>query len=495
MQPRTTAVLFLVAAALAAFVYFYEIRGGEARKEAEARAKRLFPEVAEEQLEAIELRTTDARAVRLERGEGVWRLVEPIAFPVDEVSVGGMASSLVELASEGVIEEPQPAQAYGLDNEERVVRFRADGREHVLRIGEPSPVGGATYVATQDLSQVFTVPTFRVSVFRKSLDDLREKRLLRFERDAVERIEARWPGGRVVLQKEGEDWTLVEPLEAPADRSTVDTLLSDLTFLRASGFLDEPDETSRAALEDPALEVALELRPDADEAPRIRRELAIGGILPGGERVARSGEQQVVYTLPAERLEDFPRKVVAYRYKTLAEFAVAAAKRLELVFPVAGADRNELVTIVAERGESGWTSAGEPILPGKATRMVSEIGRLEAEDIAADSMGDEELAALALSPPNVILRVYGAPPEEGAEVPRLAEIHLGRADPERGIAAVAAGSDIVYLLDYALAEHIPISLEAFRNRFASQEAPDDGNEVGTEGAPAPGDQTGTSNDS
>jgi hypothetical protein len=41
MRPKTTGILLLLAAALGAFVYFYEIRGADARREAEEREKRL----------------------------------------------------------------------------------------------------------------------------------------------------------------------------------------------------------------------------------------------------------------------------------------------------------------------------------------------------------------------------------------------------------------------------------------------------------------------
>jgi hypothetical protein len=51
----------------------------------------------------------------------------------------------------------------------------------------------------------------------------------------------------------------------------------------------------------------------------------------------------------------------------------------------------------------------------------------------------------------------------------LTEIFLGRSDPERGIFARVPGRDTVYVLESGLAEHVPISLEAFRNRFASDE--------------------------
>ncbi len=51
MNPRTTGIVFLVAAALFAFVYFYEIQGGPAREQAEEESKRLFPGLEDEAVE------------------------------------------------------------------------------------------------------------------------------------------------------------------------------------------------------------------------------------------------------------------------------------------------------------------------------------------------------------------------------------------------------------------------------------------------------------
>ena len=48
MNPRNTGILLLVAAALGAFIYFYEIQGADSRREAEEREKRLFAGVEPE---------------------------------------------------------------------------------------------------------------------------------------------------------------------------------------------------------------------------------------------------------------------------------------------------------------------------------------------------------------------------------------------------------------------------------------------------------------
>jgi hypothetical protein len=47
----------------------------------------------------------------------------------------------------------------------------------------------------------------------------------------------------------------------------------------------------------------------------------------------------------------------------------------------------------------------------------------------------------------------------------LAEVSLGNLDPESGIIARARGQSAIFRLDAALAEQIPIGLDAYRARF------------------------------
>ena len=116
MNPRTTGILFLVAAALGAFVWFYEIRGEAGRKDAEAAAKRLFPGVAAEAVDRIELTTSDGARARLERREGEWRIALPLATQADGFVADAIASALSQLGSESTFDEPQPLAVYGLDD-------------------------------------------------------------------------------------------------------------------------------------------------------------------------------------------------------------------------------------------------------------------------------------------------------------------------------------------------------------------------------------------
>ncbi len=482
MQPRTSAILLIIALALGAFVYFYEIGGEDARREAEEQARRLFPAVEQDAIEWIALTTRDGVEARLERGEAGWSLREPVVFPADRFAADGMAANLAGLVSEAALESPQPLAEYGLGDTARAVRFSAGGEVHTLLLGKRTPVGSNTYAKAGASDAVYTVQTYKAQSFDKALDDLREKRILDFDTAAIQRVEARWPAGGVVLERsaakgegaaaEGEqgNWRLVSPLEARADDDVVDDLLSDLSFLRAVGFVDEPPGDAEAGLAPPSFEVILTPKAEGDaEVAPIR--LAVGGLHGEDERLVR-GAQTSLYTIAADRFDDFPREVVAYRFKQLSRFDIADARQLDLFFqPEVG----DPVAITAIRGDAGWSASPEAVAPDKLARIVSELSRLRAVDIAADEVGAQELRDFGLSPPNVILSVFGEAPPEGAETPepgvapKLAEVQIGSSHGPDGIIARAAGDPIVYRLDYELAEDIPVSLEAFRNRFVEGE--------------------------
>jgi len=461
MNPRTTGLLFLVAAALGAFVWFYEIQGGEARKAGEDAAKRLFPGVESEDVEWIAFTTADGQVVRIERQEGGWRLALPLAFRADGFVVDGIASSLAQLASESSFAEPQPPEVYGLGDGAREIAFGAGDQEHRVRIGATTPMGGNSYVSVAGSDDVHAIRTYRVTALAKRLDELRDKRIVEFETDAVQGLAVRWPDGGVVLVREGGEWQLREPIEGKADGGSVDSLLSNLSFLRATGFEDAPPPDEQSGLDHPELEIELSLAPEQEGGDARRIALAMGKALPGGDRLVRAtGETR--FRVPEARIDDYPRKVVAWRFKDVARFAAEDARRIEMTFrDASGAS----VGITATRADDEtWSSAPEAMEPDRIGTLVDELARLRARDILADAMGPEELRGLALEPPNASLVVRGA----DADAP-LAEVRVGVVRDGGGIVAQAAGNATVFELDPVVAQVLPVSLDAFRTRFVVKE--------------------------
>ncbi|MCA9510066.1 MAG: DUF4340 domain-containing protein [Myxococcales bacterium] len=484
MNPRTTWILAFVAAALGAFIWLYEIRGEADRSAAQAAAKRIFVGVEPDDVDWVELRTRDGVDARLERDASArWRLVRPLDFPADEPTADGIASALAELDPIADIATPQAPEVYGLGDAAHVVRFGAKGAEHALRVGRDAPVGAARYAARDGDARVFTVASWRANAFDKDLAALRDARVLAFDRERVGALTARWPGGEVALAKRDGAWRVTAPLDAPADSDRVADLLSDLSYLRAEGFVDAPGEAERATLDPPAYAIELELAAtdagdagDADDAPAARDvlQLAIGGEIDGARLVRTAGT--TLFRVGADRLDDFPRRVVDYRDRTLARFAIGDAERLEIAFHDDGeggdaASGPGTFAFEAHREAGAWTST-PPLREGMASALVASLSQLVAEDVDAEWIGDEERAALGLAPPRVELRVVGAVPEGGGEAPVLADVSLGRAAPSRGVAATAAGRDELFRLAPRAADDLPVSRAAFEERFvAPPEAP------------------------
>ncbi len=470
MQPRNAALLFLVAAALGAFVYLYEIRGEASRDSAERESHRMFAGLEADAIGFVAFRTRDDRAFEAVRQETGWLIQSPLAFAGDDVSLDAMASTLANLETEASIENPGAPEIYGLGDAARWVRFRVGSETHGLGIGSDTPVGGNVYVAREGASEIYTVPSFRVSSFDRDFADLRDKRVVDFDRTRVNRIVLGWQGGSVTLTREeaGAGWKIARPARAVgrADEATIDSLLSDLAFLRADDFVDDPTP----AIEDEAfLTVRLGLAATEGEALEIGLR-AVND--PGSDDfLVRSGEGGALFKVARGRLVEVPRDVFAYRYKQISGFDVADAQAFEVEFRASSESSSvEPLRERVERVAQGWKATGAPWRPGKAGGLIAELARLEAIAVVVEAGETVEAAELGLAPPRVVLRAFGkvegrAEGNAASGAPLLAEVELGRSDEGVGIVARAKGEPVIYRIDEDLAVAIPLDLERYEAEF------------------------------
>ena len=460
MNPKKTAVLFAIAAALAAFVYFYEIEGEQARVDAKAAEKRLFPDVKQEEITSISLRVSDAPEIRLERREGHWRMLTPIDFAADTFAADGVASAITQLMSESVIEDPQPPDAYGFRTGGAEVRFAVGGLEKTLRIGNATPVGSNSYASIDGDDRVYTVASYQFSPFKKGPDEFRDKRILDFDPAVVRRIEIRWPETTVVIDRSDEAWQMVEPVRALADADTVDGLLANLSFLRASGFVDDPGSDEEMGLVPPQFAVEIELSRESENMDPASERMAVGGVDESGSQRFVRGAAESLYLISQETLDGFPRRVVEYRDRRLAEFAIDEVRRVELGFHTTS---GETVAVRISRDDGGWVSDADPVQPEMLDALVDALSDLRAHDIVAEEFGPAELQAMGLDPAKAVLQVYGG----GDPAERLAEIHLG-VGFGGGVTARVLDRETIFRIDAAAADAIPADLDDYRARFVAQ---------------------------
>lgn len=485
MNPRTTGLLALIALGLGAFVLFYEIEGDVARQAADEEAKRIHAGLEPAELDAIELVTLDGESVRFERRDGLWEIVSPIVARADETALDSIANALVNMPREGDVGAGGSLDGFGLGADAQTIRFEVAGEIRGLRIGRSTPVGGHRYVARLADDAVAYVASYRVNAFNRNLDDLRDRRIFRFEAGDVRTLRVGWPAGgdgeelEVALARDDAGgWHLGAPEVGPADDQVVRDLLSDLAYLRAAGFPEIPVgaevEGRDASVEQALAQTAVRFHWTVDGA-HLERTARIAGEV-DGQRLVEAPDGRH-YWIPAERLEDFPRRIVAYRFKRLSSFEVSAARRLELAFSGEGegeAEGNDPMglSVVAVLEETGWSSSEPSIDPDRTTRMIRALASLDATDIVADEMGPNERASLGLLPARARFRVEGgATADPAAEV--LADVSIGRLDPDRGLFAMRADRPTIFLLAPELAEDLPTSALRYRSDFVVVPADED----------------------
>ncbi len=467
MSLRSTGVLALIALLLGGFIYWYEIEGETAREAARQDEQRVLPGLESESVDMLSLSTQDGVEARFERIDGRWTMTLPLVSRADATALDAMAQALVGLQRAGVVANPGERIEYGLGPGAQRIRFVAGGKPGELLIGRSTPVGGHVYVVALGEGEdeaVEYVERYRVNAFNRNLDDLRERQILSLEGAELRTLRVSWPSSvsangqtEVALARDDSgDWQIGFPLVGAADQATLRNLISSLSYLRATDFVDVRTEQDDAALADPAMTIHWTRTGDHLES-RIRIGFGDSALVegPNGQR----------FRVGAQEIEAFPREVVAYRFKTLSRFALVDARHLSLEFQGdEEAVSMEPLRVEARLDEVGWSGTGPAIDSSRASDLIRQLANLRAVDILADEMGDRELASLGLAPPRVRIRIGSEEDGEGDSA-TLADVLIGRLDPGRGLFAQRNGDSTIYLLPDSVVTDVPISRAAFERDF------------------------------
>ena len=98
MSYKRTLIFFIAFAVLAALYYFYEIRGGRSRREAE-RTEKLLLVFVQEDVTKIELQSRGETIV-VQKDDTGWNMAEPVDAPADRSVVDQMVGALADLKYE-----------------------------------------------------------------------------------------------------------------------------------------------------------------------------------------------------------------------------------------------------------------------------------------------------------------------------------------------------------------------------------------------------------
>ncbi|HAK54374.1 MAG TPA: hypothetical protein DCP38_02650 [Acidobacteria bacterium] len=321
---RSTLLLVAAAIALGAYAYFVE-SDRPTRADAETAKDNLF-DVDSLDLVELEVRAGRDRTV-LRKTDSAWNLVEPIQTGADQVEVSGITTGVASLEIERVVTEAaEDLEPFGLADPRVEIAFRTEGDATLtrLRLGNDTPTGGDMYASRADDPRVYLVASYLIDGFNRSTFDLRDKSILHFVRDDVDRLGLSTPTTTASLSRTDDDWRFEAPWEARSDAGAVDALLTRLDTARMQTLVESENATLESyGLAEPRATIEI-------GAGSTTASLLIGGEADDGGVYARDLSRPLVFTVDASLADDLLRPPEAYRRTELLTLGPLTSRRLEI---------------------------------------------------------------------------------------------------------------------------------------------------------------------
>src|SRR5215467_12126922 len=214
---KTTIALVVVLGGLFAYIYFVtwkQPEGGAAASD--AKVEKVFPGLQPDKIDEIHVHSESGESTVLKKDKDGWKITEPIAASAQESEASGIANALSQLEVARVIDEnPASLVEYGLGAPRVEVQFKAEGDKDFkkLFIGQKTPTGANVFAKKNDEKRVFSVASFQDQALNRSTFDLRDKTVIKLDRDKVDHVEVNADNKTLELAKAGSDWKLVKPVQ------------------------------------------------------------------------------------------------------------------------------------------------------------------------------------------------------------------------------------------------------------------------------------------
>jgi len=231
LKLRGLIVATLVLAGLTGTLYWSNHHKPAETTEASTNVPPKILTLKEDDVAKIDLKKKGAEELALARNSsGKWQMTVPQQLGVDQPVVSGIVATLSSLSSDRLVEEKASnLSQYGLAEPSLEADLTAkDNKTYKVLIGDSTPTGNAVYAKLDGDPRVFTIASYSRNSSDKSVNDVRDKRLLPVDQDKISQVELTGKKQDIVFGRNKDEWQIVRPKPQRADGSKVDDLVRTL---------------------------------------------------------------------------------------------------------------------------------------------------------------------------------------------------------------------------------------------------------------------------
>jgi hypothetical protein len=379
---RSTLVVLALAAALASFVYFHEIKRAAPKDTTEDESKPAFSLQAQD-ITSLALTRAGQKMV-FENHNGDWQVIQPVQTEADQSVLGGIAT---ELSSSRVTRTltaaPDRLSSYGLAPPQVTLELQLkNGTKHKLELGAKDFTGISAYGIVDGAKQVSLLPESLLVTADKPLDELRDRTVLHVLSSQVASIDLRNPSEELVVASNSGKWQIQKPRATPADSSTVDSLLASVSAAKMTKITSEtPTELAKYGLTNPAVTLHLKLTGDKEATLVVGKKA-------DNDYYARDTSRRMIFRINEDLYKKLNDKFFDFRDKSVYHFDSTQLSRIEIH------NANTKETIICNQDKNGnWTLEQPDGLKGKSVD-ISKIS-VPFETTRAQEIYDVPPAAIA----------------------------------------------------------------------------------------------------
>ena len=322
-----------------AFLATENIKNAILKKPEDFRDRKLTDTIAT-QITRVALKTPAGEMELQKQGEH-WQILKPLRVRADDQKVNDLLAQITtSRIQQFVADDRGDLHPYGLAEPRGTVTiFTADDKQgQLLQIGGvPEKAKDQVYVRFTSRNFVYTLPKKIEEVLNTRPNDLRDRHLVRFDENQLDRITIDAPGkDKTVLVRKGEVWTIANRNNIAANAGEVRRLIDLIAAEQVTKFVEDvASDLPRYGLDKPQLIVTLSSFASENTAETSAGEHPMATIAFGridAENVyARVGDEPFIVTARRAVLDNIFSSPLRWQDLAIFKFKPEQIHRLSII--------------------------------------------------------------------------------------------------------------------------------------------------------------------